>query len=225
MVNIRGQLVNKETGEVVPFAYVINLRIHGGTIADDNGFFSLQADTRDTLMIKSVGFSTLYINVNNYLENIDKIQKIKLSPVKYLIPEVDVEGKMPEVNMQGIPIGKQSDVPIELRSDDFSSNPHWTSAVLKPFSFLHYKFSKKEKRKRKARATIQTQQEWEYFSLVYNKEILERLTGLSGDELDDFMVYCNANHGLHYSASSYEVEDKVKQLFKVYKEFYLVNSD
>jgi hypothetical protein len=225
MVNVKGQLVNENTGEVVPYAQIINPRIHGGTISDQNGFFSLQADPTDTLLVKTIGFVNYLINVSDYLKANDDKAVFKLSPIRYLIQEVEVEGDMPKVNMQGIPRGEKSDIPIELRSDNFSSPPHWSNAVLKPLSFLHYKLSKKEKRKRKAISAIQTQREWEYFSLVYNKDIIERLTGLKNQELDDFMVYCNANHGLHYSASSYEVEEKIKQLFKVYKKYYLDNTE
>lgn len=225
LVNVKGQLINGDTGESVPYAHIINPRVHGGTIADKDGFFSMQADPSDTLLVKSIGYVNYYIIVNEYLKSEDLIPIIRLSPARYLIGDVDVHGEAPGANLEGIPKGKKVDIPPELRSDDFSSNPHWTAAIFKPLSFLHYKLNRKEKRKRKALSTIQSQREWEYFSLVYNKDVIERLTGLKDQELDDFMVYCNANHGLHYSASSYEVEERIKQLFEVYKKYYLSSSE
>lgn len=225
LVNVKGQLINEDTGESVPYAHIINARVHGGAIADKDGFFSIQADPSDTLMVKAIGYVNYYIIVNEYLKSEDLIPVFKLSPARYLIGDVEVHGEAPGANLEGIPKGKKVDTPPELRSDDFSSKPHWSAAVFKPLSFLHYKLSRKEVRKRKALSTIQSQSEWEYFSLVYNKNVIERLTGLKDQELDDFMVYCNANHGLHYSASSYEVEERIKQLFEVYKKYYLSSSE
>lgn len=225
LVNVKGQLVNEATGEGVPYAHIINQRIHGGTISDKDGFFSLQADPSDTLFVKSIGYVNYYIRVSDYIKTDDEQPVFKLAPIRYLIEEVDVVRKAPEVNMQGIPKGKKVDTPVELRSDAFSSNPHWSAAIFKPLSFLQYNFSKKEKSKRTALATIKTQKEWEYFSLVYNKDIIERITGLVDEELDDFMVYCNVYHGLHYSASRYEVEERITEIFEVYRKFYLANSE
>ena len=82
---------------------------------------------------------------------------------------------------------------------------------------MYYKFNKEEKEKRNTLAAIRTEREWQLFSLVYNKEIAARLTALKGEELDNFMVYFNAYSKLSFSASTYEVEKRVKELFKEYK--------
>jgi hypothetical protein len=64
---------------------------------------------------------------------------------------------------------------------------------------------------------IKTDREWQLFSLVYNKEIASRVTGLLGDELDNFMVYFNAYSNLRFSATTYEVEKRLKEVFAEYK--------
>ena len=52
---------------------------------------------------------------------------------------------------------------------------------------------------------------------MYNKEIAQRITGLKGDELDNFMVYFNAFSNLRFSATTYEVEKRLKEVFAEYK--------
>ena len=109
-----------------------------------------------------------------------------------------------------------STVPLELRGE-FASKPKLLTAIFHPTSFLYYKFNKDEKEKRNTLMAIKTDREWQLFSLVYNKEIASRVTGLQGDELDNFMVYFNAYSNLRFSATTYEVEKRLKEVFAEYK--------
>ena len=217
MIKISGKLVDSESGDVVPYAHIINQRVHGGTISDNDGVFSLQADPSDTLTVNAMGFQIIKIIVADYLKENKQIVVYKMNPIRYLVGEVKVTGKNQKLNLYGVPQGNESKVPIELRSDDFSSKPHWTSAIFSPLSFLHYKLSKGEKNKRKAMAAVITEQEWDKFKLVYNRDIVHSITGLEGDTLDDFMVYCNVHMNLYYSATTLEVDQRVRELFKQYK--------
>ncbi len=55
-----GSIIDKQSGEQVPFASVILKQTGGGTIADSAGFFKLYTNLdRDTLVISSVGFENL----------------------------------------------------------------------------------------------------------------------------------------------------------------------
>ncbi|GET20220.1 carboxypeptidase-like protein [Prolixibacter denitrificans] len=217
MKQVSGKLVDSESGDIVPYAHIINQRVHGGTISDKNGIFSLQADPSDTLTVNAMGFKTMKIIVADYLKKNKQLVVYKMNPIRYLVGEVEVTGKNQKLDLYGVPQGNKSKVPIELRSDDFNKKPHWTSAIFSPLSFLHYKLNKREKNKRKAMAAIITEQQWDKFKLVYNRDIVHNITGLEGDTLDDFMVYCNVNMNLYYSATSLEVDQRVRELFKQFK--------
>ncbi len=217
MVQVSARLIDQVTKEAIPYANVINQRIRGGTMTDANGLFSLQADPTDTLTFKSLGYKELKVPVSNILAQNQDSAVVFLSSIRYLIDQVDVTAEGLKVNMSGMTPQKQpSQIPAELRSD-FSKKPTALTAVFNPTSFLYYKFSKSEKEKRATLAAMRTDREWTIFSLVYNKDVLQRITGLTGDALDDFMVYCNANNTLHYSASTYEVEVMVRAIFDQYK--------
>ncbi|MBN2805475.1 MAG: carboxypeptidase-like regulatory domain-containing protein, partial [Prolixibacteraceae bacterium] len=49
-VNIRGKVTSAENGEPVPYAHVINPRVHGGTTTNADGYFSISLFTEDTLI-------------------------------------------------------------------------------------------------------------------------------------------------------------------------------
>lgn len=217
MVKVSARLIDQVTKEAIPYANIINQRIRGGTMTDANGMFSLQADPTDTLTFKSLGYKELKVPVSNILAQKQDSAVVFLTSIRYLIDQVDVTAEGLKVNMSGLTPQKQpSQIPAELRSD-FSKKPTALTAVFNPTSFLYYKFSKSEKEKRATLSAMRTDREWAIFSMVYNKDVLQRITGLTGDALDDFMVYCNANNTLHFSASTYEVEVMVRAIFDQYK--------
>jgi hypothetical protein len=216
MVKVSAQVRDDLTGLVIPYANVINQRVRGGTMTDKEGKFSLQADPSDTITFRSIGYIDKKIAVSEIVANQNAI--VTMAPVRYQLEGVEITGQSQKVNMSGMLdyAKNMSKTPVELRGE-FESKPKLLTAIFHPTSFLYYKYNKVEKSKRNTLVAIKTEREWQLFSLVYNKEIAERLTGLHGDELDNFMVYFNAFSNLLFSASTYEVEKRVKDVFAEYK--------
>ena len=213
MVKVSAQVLDDLSGLPISYVNVVNQRVRGGTIADKEGRFSLQADPSDTLTFKSIGYIDKRVPVSDVLK---ENAVVTMAPVRYELNGVEITGEGRKVNMTGVPEAKMSNTPAELRSD-FTKKPTVLTAIVHPISFLNYKFNKTEKEKRHTLAAIRTDREWQLFSLVYNKEIAARLTGLHGEDLDNFMVYFNAFSNLRFSATTYEVEKRVKEVYKEYK--------
>lgn len=219
MVNVTGQVVDENTGEKIPYTQVLNFRVHGSTMTDLNGNFSIQADPSDTLTFRILGYKDKVIPVSEILSVNTLNKKIALTQIKYPIDSVQVNANQLKMNL-GLPKGKQSDIPQELRSEDFATKPTLLTAVFKPLSYLHYKLSNSEKEKRATLAAMYTEKQWEILSLIYNKDVIRRITLLNGDKLDDFMLYCNAYSHLAANATTYEVEKKIKDLYIEYQKKY-----
>lgn len=218
MINVKGQLIDAVTREGVGYAQVLNMRVRGGTMADALGHFSIQADPSDTLTFKSLSYKDKRVPVSEIVASGNEISKIMLSPIRILVGQVDVEGSAPKVNMSGIPVGKSVPVSVELRSDYFASRPTTLTAIFRPMSFLSYHLSKSEKEKRTTLAAIRSERDWQILSLVYSKDVIQRISGFTGDALDDFMLYCNAFNGLPVNATSYDVEKRIRELMIEYAE-------
>ena len=212
MIKVSAQILDDLTAMPIPYVNVINQRVRGGTMTDKLGKFSLQADPTDTLTFKSIGYIDKKVAVSEMMK---ENAVITMAPVRYQLNGVEITGEGPKVNMTGVPTAKMSNIPAELRSD-FTKKPTVLTAIAHPISYLNYKFNKDEKEKRNTLVAIRSEREWQLFSLVYNKEIAERLTGLKGEDLDNFMVYFNAYSKLSFSATTYEVEKRLKELFKEY---------
>jgi len=216
MVNVKGQVIDELTKEAVGYVQVINMRIRGGTMTDANGNFSVQADPMDTLTFKSLNYIDKKVPVSSIINTENGVAKITISPTRILLGQVEVEGSGPKVNMNGIKVGKSVSVPVELRSDYFASKPKTLTALTKPLSFMSYYLSKDEKEKRTALTAIHSEKDWQILSLVYNKDVIQKVSGFEGDVLEDFMLYCNAFNSLPINASTYDVEKRIRELLVEY---------
>jgi hypothetical protein len=216
MVKVAAQVRDDLTGLVIPYVNVINQRVRGGTMTDKEGKFTLQADPTDTIAFRSIGYIDKKVPVSEIVNK--ENTTITMAPVRYQLEGVEITGQSQKVNMSGLldHAKNMSKIPVELRGE-FATKPKVLTAIFHPTSFLYYKYNKEEKSKRNTLMAIRTEREWQLFSLVYNKEIAERLTGLQGDDLDNFMVYFNAYSNLLFSATTYEVEKRVKEVFAEYK--------
>ena len=90
-------------------------------------------------------------------------------------------------------------------------------SIHSPVSLLHYYLSRKEKAKRQARKTIASQQDWERLSVLYNKEMVMNLTGLSNDDADDFIIWLNAKSLLASNSTEYDVRATITNQYGIYK--------
>ena len=215
MVNIKGKVTSADGNEPIPYAHVINARVHGGTTTNADGMFSINMLTEDTLYIRAVGFVDQKLSVNEFPPK--DLYEVVMKPVRYLLDEVTVNGEYNMSKRLGLPVGKPLDVPIELRGAAFNEKPPWYAAFFNPVSFLQYHFGKEEKNKRETLVTIKDNEEWLKFSRFFNLEAIYRLTGLEGKEADKFMVYCNLNNRLPYFAGQMEVEFQIMDLYFKYK--------
>jgi iron complex outermembrane receptor protein len=83
----KGQIVDRKTGDGVPFALIQYGHGHERTTADSNGFFALRADEPTLhLHVQAIGYQHLHLET----ETTDSLLIIELSPENYLIDEVTV---------------------------------------------------------------------------------------------------------------------------------------
>jgi hypothetical protein len=215
IVNVKAKVVCIDNEEPVPYAHVINNRVHGGTTTNADGFFSMQMLTEDTLIIRSVG----YVDYKFVLPDFPPkdLYTIRVTPVKILLDEVTVTEKNKLREKLGLPESKSLDVPIELRGANYNEKPPLLAAVVTPLSYMHYYLSSDEKNKRILLQTIKDDKQWSTFRTYHNLETITRLTGLTGDEADKFLMYCNINNRLPYYASQMEIEFQILNLYYKYQ--------
>jgi hypothetical protein len=215
LVNVRVQVLSIDDGIPVAYAHVINPRVRGGTTTNADGYFTIQMLTEDTLIIRSMGYVDYHFFLNEFPPK--DLYNIKMQPVRHLLNEVTVNERNRLKDKLGLPEAKPLDVPIGLRGASYNEKPPLLAAFLNPLSYAHYFLSEEEKRKRETLKVIKDEKQWNTFAIYHNLGTIKKLTGLDGDEADQFMIYCNINNRLPYFASQMEIEFQIMDFFFKYK--------
>ena len=219
LVNIRGKVVDIETGNSIPYAHVINPSQHSGTTTNADGDFSINMLTEDTLLIKAIGYGDYRFHpeefppLNHY--------ELRIKPIRFSVGEVTVEAENGLKKSLGLPDAKPLDIPVELRGNAFNEKPPWYAAFVSPISFAQYFLSSKEKGKRELYSAIKEGEQWSQYAVNFNLPKIKKLTGLDGTDADEFMIYCNMNNRLPYDATPMQIDFQIMDLFFKYKKMKL----
>lgn len=217
-----GTVVDSLTSRPLPFVHILNESTRRGYITDSTGKFRIPWNNGDTLVFISLGYLGKVVIADSLP------QMISIVPRSYKIEEVSIESyrtydqfkrdfleikpeKGPQI--EGLPKGKPIDVPLLLDTNHISSPAF---LVLHPFSFLYYNFSKEEKSKRKVFYLERRQGEQLIVERKFNREIVHRITGLDGDELTNFIGFCNFSHQFLYESTEIEIVKKIYENFEIY---------
>jgi hypothetical protein len=216
LVRLKGRIVNAADSSGVPYANIVNNRYRGGTITNNDGYFTLDVLNIDSLIVTSVGYEKKVIFIpHNYMGQ--EVLTFTLNPVSYAVGEVEVKGESQSLDL-GLGTGKPVEIPTELRGDAYNEKPPIIAALFNPISYWQYHLSRREREKRDVREAMALQQNWEMHAQNYNKEMVMMLTGANEAEADSFMVWFNAQNVLPYTATEYEVRASIKYYYEMYLE-------
>ena len=216
---IEGMVLDKnKTG--IPSVHVRNLTIDKITVSSEKGVFHMPAQSGDTLFLTSVGYKSLEIIVENNWFN---------SLVNLTMIESSIE--LDEITINSIPsieFFKERVANLELKdSAEFwyfgVDKPVFTGdkmvetnkykslffAIIQPTSFIHYNVSKKEKEKRKIYTITKTKPVRERALKKFTREWVKTETGLDGDQLTDFIAFCDFNIDYLDSYSLYIIKENM----------------
>jgi hypothetical protein len=101
-----------------------------------------------------------------------------------------------------------------MRGDAFNRKPPVIVAVINPLSYAQFYLSRKEKAKRKLRNAIAGEK---LMSLLQRQEV-ERLSGYSGRQLDEFWLYCIRQIRIEPQDDSVTLELKILEAQKNFEQ-------
>ena len=93
-MELTGVIVDKETGDPIPYAQVMLMMRPAGTLSNLEGEFRINVsdrDATDTLIFMYLGYSKMKIPVSKYIAS--KISKIEMSTETFLLKELVVNLK------------------------------------------------------------------------------------------------------------------------------------
>ena len=214
---IMGKVIDSKTKQSIPYAQIASYRLTSVFAADSMGRFNILTFNNDSLKIFSIGFKPVLFHVSDSIDE-DHIYSIILERQSIVLNSVDVHPWSKEtidanLNLPyGVHLGQESEVPIEVRSE-VGGKPPVVAAFFHPISFGYYYLSKRERTKRKLRNTLGK----EKIQLMLSNELLSEISGLKGNELQNFRIFCNKNIELSNKDNEQTVRFKVLDALQEYQ--------
>ncbi len=223
----QAKVLDCNTGIAIPFADIFNESQRKGIFTDSSGFFRMRVQAGDTLVIQSFGYFAKVYVIKNPINNL--VDTLDLCPQTYDIGEVkmdlphsykDFQRQFLEIEpdrgfkIEGVPEPKILDIPLLMDTNYFNSvGVTADGSIALPFSY----FYKENRLKRRAFYIERQKRELFIIDKKYNRELIERMTGLKGDSITDFIAFCNFSHQFLYKASELEIVEKIDEKFKEFK--------
>lgn len=204
---LTGVLFEKSTKNRLALAEVKNKRSGISTGSNDIGLFTIKASIGDTLLITKRSFYDLEVVVNNANDLVLYLNK------GTTLNEVTVTGQTKKQALE------------EIRKDYKAKGSFYGGkpplSLLNPFggsplTFFYELFGKTPRRARRFNRMYQTEMQDSQVDQLFNKTTINQQTGLTGKELEDFLV----NYRPTYEQSkNWNVYDSIKWINESYKKY------
>ena len=207
-IALSGVIVN-ETGEALPFVTITNLATQTGVVSDEEGFFFINFDKKDTLRLSSVGYQSyqLYFGDTAQANNYDL--KIRLSEQTYQLENVTIFAFKDEESFKRA-ILAMDDLPPEepkivVPGSYQGPRRKVRPSPANPISFIFDRFSKRARYEREAYKAQQAYAHQKVLDKKYNRDKVGKITGLTDEKLDRFMLFCQVENDYIERSSEYDI--------------------
>lgn len=223
LINLSGEIISKEDGETVPYVHIINVNTNEGTTSDLSGKFNIQIHKTDSLIFSAVGFERYSLTlVDNDIDSDAYYIRILLDRSSYELSPVNIYAfkdeagfkqdilnlKLPDAAHSKIVIPGSHTGPVTPR--DLNGG----FSLGSPISSIANVFSKEAKELRKYERVLKDAPRQKTLHEKYNVEIVEEITGLKDEELNQFMLFCKIPEDYILKANDYEIILAVNECYK-----------
>lgn len=214
-----GKIVNNEN-EAISFAHIIDLRRGHATISDTSGKFHLPVMRSDSIRVSAIGYKVKYISLRKYIPVKDSIKlSIVMKKKIYDVATVDIY----QIRWQ---VFKAEFMEEKVEEDKTEKNIKIWMNSLFPEGELRMLYqsgrvgftipytSKDEKQRKKVKSM---ERKFNIIQPKFNDKLITELTGLKGEDINDFIDYCNFKEGFLLYASEYEIAEAIQNKWEQYK--------
>lgn len=212
-------------------ASVYNVNTQKFAFTDKNGRFEIALSLNDTLIISKSIYRQLMVPIDQKL--FYGFEDFFLYYKATMLKEVTIIGINPSYE------GFKKDI-VTLKLPEYYKRmeeaqlSEWQKAnatykdggnilslggqvTMSPITYLYDKYSKKSKMNRLYNEMLSYEDEVERIQQKYNRELVSELTGLEGDELLDFMMYCRFSYYDLVRWSDAQIRDKIRSNYFNYQ--------
>lgn len=217
LILLTGEVQSEGGLRTLPDVHVYNQNNTQVIVTDPTGFFSIYVSKVHVIRFSSVGYDPFYFSIPGdfvgdvFYVNIEMKQSITaLRPLTIYGKEEETESMLSRDTgpnpLEHIQLGT-------LQGEARAIEP----TLANPVSLLWDWFSKEGKEKRKLKEILARDEIKSTVDKRFDSELIWELTGLYGNELENFKRYCNLPEGFVIQSSEYDFLLAVKKCYYKYK--------
>ncbi|UCH13095.1 MAG: carboxypeptidase-like regulatory domain-containing protein [Bacteroidales bacterium] len=226
--DLKGQIIEEKTLEFIPLVHIYNERTRKTSVSDTAGNFAIKVNDGDTLVFSAIGFYFKVVYVTDSL--LKETVFIELIPRRYEISEARVYAlgsyeqfkqkvlalKLPETRagklrkyLHDLSRKEGKEIKYQQEMDKLAEG----RAVLMSVPIL----TPEEIAMIKLKKIIEKEKIQNIIYEKYNRKIVADVTGLKGEELTEFMVFCNFSEEYLFETNQYDIMVRVLEKLEIYK--------
>lgn len=212
----------------LPFTHVLAHGTGVGDVTDSLGIFRIYVRKNDKLSFYNIAFQ----DTSKFISSTDRAFYIKLRKRYYSLGEARIyswgstyEEFLDEVKRQGI--AESEGEKMGLPTQDPDHIPYYLDDKLiksfkfflaSPLSSLYYNYNKREKGARRAYQLEKDKELIDKYEKIVGAENISWITGLKGEDLQEFMRYLNKHMHATYHSSELRILTEIHSIWKRYQE-------
>lgn len=215
---VLGRAIDPITQKGIADATVVNKNTKQITKTSANGNFLVRATRGDSIKISSVGYRTVGIAWDGV--NTEPLLEMKQEAI--MLPEVVIKDRRLEIIRKQIDeLLAAPEASTKLKWKDISNlintNTSTPGGIGISIDGLYQLFSKEGKTRRKLEAMKQEDLRKLLVEYRYNPEYVSYVTKLKGQDLKDFMKFCNLPENFILTANDYDLTFEVFRCLDEFK--------
>ena len=212
-------------------ANIYNFSSKKYSFTNKDGNFEILAKLGDTIVISKPIYKQALIEVTqeiidkNFLDVALFYKVITLKEINvFALPGTYEAFKQDFVNVNFTNFNRSMGLSREEKAAYSTGSPNLLNlipgevgkAIVSPISYFYNKFSRKMRIERLYQELVDNQEEVDRLPLKYNRELVSSLTGLKGEELLTFMVFCRFSY---YDLIRWSPEFIITQIQRKFDDF------
>lgn len=198
-IEYRGAVMSYEDGKRIAEAEITNLNTKQKILSNAMGVFSIAGKEGDTLRVTKADYSEMETILRGVSDVI-----IRLKP-SFQLNEVNVYGQSKKDQLDDV----MDD--FRRKGNYYNGKPPPLAYVLSPISALHGLFGKTPKNARRFQSYMNVELEQSVVDRKFNIAIVQNSTGLSGDDLINFMDLYRPSFRQAENWNEYDVHAYIKR--------------
>lgn len=203
---LNGVILENATKNRVALAEIRNKQTGFSTGSNDIGFFSIKANIGDTLLITKRNFSDLEVVVRTTKDLVLYLNK------GTTLNEVVITGQTKKQALNELKKDYRN------KGSFHGGKPPMLSFLFTPLTAFYELFGKTPKQARRFNRMYESEMQDSHVDQFFNKTTISQQTGLSGKELEDFMVNYRPDYEHAKNWNTYDGIKWINDSFKKYSD-------